>query len=365
MVVNRRKKNTRPSREDVASREPNILQMCTMKFGYPGTPPSEIKRPHLKRQAEAFAGGDPFFDEQGERSPKKRRIQSLPIGLPKDKHVLLCRGSAAAARRYRKIPDSSPTAAKTNTNTGRKSKQLITADESTTFGRLDLFAWQSDYIHTTSSRATAKSKKRQPPKKSRQAVASRLVLGKGIADVGVWLGKDTTSSSHALARQFSGDSLLDGILGTSTALTRSVALRHQHPLRQRSLNTPTRTPVSVEILQTPTKVTGYKDVTRNDSIEGEFITCLLAVEAVLTRTTVMAMECDINEPATPGRQLRSSKRAREGTEEPGTALCTPTRTPRKRIKKMPSPPPIPTVVTRSMKRKMEARGVRLSLTALP
>ncbi|KAK8065810.1 hypothetical protein PG997_012557 [Apiospora hydei] len=330
MVVNRRKKNIRPSREDVASREPNILQMCTMKFGYPGTPPSEIKRPHLKRQAEAFAGGDPFFDEQGERSPKKRRIQSLPIGLPKDKHILLCRGSAAAARRYRKIPDSSPTTAKANTNAGRKSKQLITADESTTFGRLDLFAWQTDYIQTSSSLATPKSKKRHP-----------------LKNVGAWLGKSTASPAHALAQQFSGDGLLDGILGTSTTLTKSMALRRQQPLRQRSLNMPAKTPASIKIPHTPTKVTAYKDVTRNVSIE------------------VMAMGCDINEPATPGRQLRSSKRAREDTEEPGTAPCTTTRTPRKRIKKTPSPPPIPTVVTRSMKREMEARGVYLSLMALP
>ncbi|KAK8035174.1 hypothetical protein PG993_010169 [Apiospora rasikravindrae] len=246
-----------------------------MKFGYPGTPPSQIKRPQLKRQAEAFAGGDPFFEEHGERSPKKRRILSFPIGPPKDKHTLLCRGSAAAARRYRKITDSSPTAAKAKTKrktkVERKTKRLITADESTTVGRLDLFAWQTDYIQTSSTLATPKSKNRPPPKKSRQAAASRLVLGKGIADVGFWLGNSTSSPAHALAQQFSGDGLLDGILGTSTMLTKSVALRHQQPLRQRSLGTPPKTPVSIGIPQTPIKVTMYDEVARNDTIQGEII----------------------------------------------------------------------------------------------
>ncbi|KAK7996127.1 sister chromatid cohesion protein [Apiospora marii] len=288
MVAARRERTSRPSREDVASREPNILEACTMKFGYPGISPSEIQRPRLKRQAQVFAGGDPFLNERGDglSSPKRRKIDSFPIGPPRDVCMLRHRGlprKVVPTEHQNKSADSSPGAAKAKRNTegSKKSKKrLITADETTTIGRLELFGWQAEYSQTSATLAARKKLRNNIiPKKARREAASQLIFGKGIAGVGVWLGKSGTTTTTAspasdLGRQFSGDGLLDGILGTppqQTLLTNSLAIRRrQRALRPRSPGSPPRAPVDGDVPQTPTIVTLCDDAVSNGTIEGKF-----------------------------------------------------------------------------------------------
>ncbi|KAK8113218.1 hypothetical protein PG984_013744 [Apiospora sp. TS-2023a] len=365
MVAPRRKRIARPSREDVASREPNILEACTMKFGYPGISLSEISRPRLKRQAEVYAGGDPFFNERGDGpSAKRRKLESFPIGPPKDVCILRHRGNrrkVVPAEQQQKSADSSPGAAKGKRVTERKkSKRLITADESTTIGRFEVFAWHAEYPQNCSYLAAPKNKKNRNtiPKKVRQDAASRLIFGKGIADVGVGLGKSSTTTSPVsdLSRQFSGEGLIDGVLGTSqqTLPTKSVPIRlHQPALRQQPPDSPPRTPVDADGPLISTIIIPYDDTASIDTFE------------------LRTPSCDFNDEAKPPTpQPRSGKRAREEEEEDSeqrTSTPTPPSSPtsRKRTKKTPTPTPSPTVVTRAMKREMAARGVYLTHKALP
>ncbi|KAK8002593.1 hypothetical protein PG989_002312 [Apiospora arundinis] len=288
MVTTRQRKSAGASRKDVASREPNILELHSQFFGFPGIPHSETSRSQLKRQAQILAGGDPFCDAQEAqsegRSPKRRKVTEFPVGPLKNlqintlpEHV----GKAARANRYRKeiVVATSPTTVRVTKRTQRErrsGKRFITADKSTTIGRLELFAWHADYTQNNSSLAASKNGTGTIPKKSRQAAASRLVFGKGIADVSIWLGKSSNNSPGPdLAQQFSGESLLDGILGTQKTLTKPVLPPcHSRPLQSpQSLGQPPITPPRCNTPQTPTgTVTLYDAVLKNAIVVGgEFL----------------------------------------------------------------------------------------------
>ncbi|KAK8030611.1 hypothetical protein PG990_000345 [Apiospora arundinis] len=270
MVTTRQRKSAGASRKDVASREPNILELHSQFFGFPGIPHSETSRSQLKRQAQILSGGDPFCDAQEAQSEGE-------VTEAKEEHV----GKAARANRYRKeiVVATSPTTVRVTKRTQRErrsGKRFITTDKSTTIGRLELFAWHADYTQNNSSLAASKNGTGTIPKKSRQAAASRLVFGKGIADVGIWLGKSSNNSPGPdLAQQFSGESLLDGILGTQKTLTKPVLPPcHSRPLQSpQSLGQPPITPPRCNTPQTPTgTVTLYDAVVKNAIVVGgEFL----------------------------------------------------------------------------------------------
>lgn len=301
-----------------------------MEFGYPGISPSEIKRRRLKRQAQDFAGGDPFCNEREDGLlSKRRKIESFPIGPPKDVCVLNHRGlhrKVVPTQHQKKTADSSPGTAKAKRNIeGKKSKQLITADESTTIGRLELFALHTDYTQTSTTRAAPRKNKKNRknvPKKTRRDTASHLIFGKGIAGVGVWLGKSGTTTNPAsdLGRQFSGDSLLDGILGTpqQTLPKKSVAIRrHPRVLPSRSPGSLPKTPIDGDFPQTPTIVTLCDDTASNGTVEGEFYklcVCFLNPRAIfLTRHNSENAELRLQrthnpDSATPTREAGTRRR---------------------------------------------------------
>lgn len=388
MVKTRQRKSSGASRKDVASREPNILELHSQFFGFPGIPHSETSRSQLKRQAQVLAGGDPFYDAQEAqsegRSPKRRKITKLPVGPLKNLQINTLPpniGKTARANRHREeiVVATSPTAARVAKRKQRErrsgKRRFITADKSTTIGRLELFAWQAEYTQNNSSLAASKNGTGTIPKKSRQAAASRLVFGKGIADVGIWLGKSSNNvPGNDLAQQFSGECLFDGILGGQKMMTKPVVSPcHPRPLQSpRSLGAPPITPPRCNTPQTPTEVdTLYDAVAKNAIVvEGEFCRLFYPLRTqfcvfLTWSSTGISQGCRATEPRTPVSQHQSPKRPREDAERHLTPPCTPTKPPRKRRKETPAQPPAPTVVTRSMRRSMEARGVYLSLTALP
>ncbi|KAK8101077.1 hypothetical protein PG999_011451 [Apiospora kogelbergensis] len=321
MATTRQGKGSRTSRKDVATREPNILQRCTTYFGIPGIPRPEISRTKLKRQAEVFAGSDPFHDEQEyEGPPKRRKITKFPIGPLKDLDLnsLPHSGRTGPSKRFRETACASPIATKASKKRERKSKRLITADESTTIGHLELFSWRTNYVQINYSLAASKTTSQNISKNRRQATASRLIFGKGIADVGVWLGKRTVSPNHDLARQFSGEGLIDGMLGTEKTKTIPLVNPRRRPLQQQSWGLLPRTPPHCDTPRTRSRASS----------------CDAAEKSGIVKGTSQGYHA--TEPQTPVSYHQTPKRAL-----------------------------VPTVVTRSMRRSMEARGVYSSLTALP